>query len=101
IDAVLRTNRSLRQILGAEYINPIPIIVRAIIMLGRLNVIKARIITIALVSITNMRDCAFVTCPDDVGRFFTLDLSRSESTRSFRTYIPVMIKKVAASNGRH
>jgi hypothetical protein len=101
IDAVLRTNLSLRQILGEEYINPIPTIVRAIIMLGRLNVIIARSMPIALVIITNKRACAFVTRPDDIGRFFPLDLSRSASTRSFRTYIPVMIKKVAASNGRN
>ncbi len=68
-------------------------------MLGRLNVIRARIIPAALVAITKMRACAFVTCPDEIGRFFPLDLSRSASTRSLRTYIPVIMKKVAASTG--
>src|SRR5438093_12803515 len=94
IDAVLRTNLSLRQILGAEYINPIPINVRAIIMVGRLNVIIARSMLVALVIITNKSACAFVIRPDDIGRLFPLDLLRSESTRSFRTYIHLMLNNV-------
>jgi hypothetical protein len=100
IDPVFSMKRSLRQIFGAEYMIPIAIIEEAKIRLNGLNVTRTRSIPSALVQTTKIRAWDFVIRPEGIGRFFPLVLSRSASTRSLRTYIPVIIKNVAGKVAR-
>jgi hypothetical protein len=92
IDKVFNRNLSFRAIPGTEYINPMIINSVEIIMPTWLGVTKLSIKPITFVKSINIIACFFVTSPVGIGLFFPFILSRFESTRSFRTYIPTIIK---------
>src|SRR5579884_927416 len=73
---------------------PIVSITATIAILTGLKVIKDRPAAVPFRIITKAHACLFDTMPDGIGLFLPLALSRSESIRSFKIYIPVDISSV-------
>jgi len=89
----------MRAILGAEYNMPIISIAATIRLAVGLNVMMERTRAAALVEMIKVQACLFDTKPEGIGLFFPLALSRSESTRSFNTNMPTVIRKEITGNG--
>jgi hypothetical protein len=93
IARVLTTKRSFRQSFGAEYIIPIATKPSEIIAPVISFPIKHDDTPKIFVRKTKIHACPFVTIPVGIGLPFPFVRSKSESIRSFKTYIPTMIMK--------
>src|SRR6266542_629510 len=98
IDMVFTKNLSLNAILGAEYIIPIDTNDNEMRRLKILDDTSDNAIPKELVLIMNIHACNFDTSPDGIGRFFPFNLSKSASTKSLKTYIPIIMNKELSGN---
>ena len=100
MDRFLTTNRLISAIFGAEYSIPMSVIGTTSNMVAILKVIADKIIPDPFVSKMKIHACFLETKPEGIGLLlFELALSRSESMRSLRTYIPTAINSVMKGNG--
>jgi len=98
IDMVFTRNLSLKAIFGAEYIIPIDTSDNDIRRLKIFDVTRDKAIPKEFVPIMNTHAWNFDTSPDGIGRFFPFSLSKSASTRSLKTYIPMIMNNELSGN---